>query len=158
MGLCLASSPLLDIAQVIVTDQKDHMDFLCRNAERNLGKMHSALAVAEFDWLRGKDGTKNLEPLTFDVIVGTDVAYCKELYKPVVMALDAVAGPASLIILGVTRTDTGPLFFQYLHCAGFDYCLLPIAGDGNSSLEAGGFALISVVQKEKRPGWSDGVK
>lgn len=140
----------------MVTDQKDHLGLIQRNADANAAKLHAPLLVQEFDWLGSAEkGGKLacLNSLPFDVIVGTDVAYCKELYAPVVHALEQVAGPESLILLGVTRTDTGPLFFQLLHDAGFDYCLLPTAvGDGGegSSVEAGGFALLSVVRRRGR--------
>lgn len=59
-----------------------------------------------------------------------------------------MAGPRTLIILGVTRTDTGPPFFRMLNGAGFDYCLLrtdEIEGQGASV--ASGFALLSVVRR-----------
>lgn len=155
VGLSLASSSQFQPREVVVTDQKDHLGLIQRNVDANSSKFHAPLLVREFDWLsdgeeEGETGKASLTSSPFDVIVGTDVAYCKELYAPVVHALEKVAGPESLILLGVTRTDTGPLFFQLLHQAGFDYCLLPTAvGDGGegSCVEAGGFALLSVVRR-----------
>jgi len=161
VGLSLASSSLFKPREVVVTDQKDHLGLIQRNVAANSSKLHASLLVREFDWLsKGEEegggmGTVSLTSSPFDVIVGTDVAYCKELYAPVVHALERVAGPESLIVLGVTRTDTGPLFFQLLHQAGFDYCLLPTAfGDGGEGIcvEAGGFALLSVVRRGRRVG------
>lgn len=61
-----------------------------------------------------------------------------------------MAGPETLIILGVTRTDTGPPFFRLLRAAGFDYCLLrtdDIEGGGGGGGVASGFALVSVVRR-----------
>lgn len=156
VGLSLASNSQFQPCQVVVTDQKDHLGLIQRNVDVNATKLHAPLLVQEFDWLRKKEEGENVALLSFspfDVIVGTDVAYCKELYAPVVHALEQVAGPESLILLGVTRTDTGPLFFQLLHNAGFDYCLMPTAvGDGGegSCVEAGGFALLSVVRRRGR--------
>lgn len=68
---------------------------------------------------------------------------------PLTQALEAVAGQQTLVILGVTRTDTGPPFFRRLREAGFDYCLLrteDIEGQGGGSV-ASGFALVSVVRR-----------
>lgn len=50
-----------------------------------------------------------------------------------------------MIILGVTRSDTGPPFFSKLHAAGFDYCLM----GGSQALEKGGgnFVLLSIVDR-----------
>lgn len=67
-----------------------------------------------------------------------------------------MAGPPTLVLLGVTRTDTGPPFFRMLSDAGFDYCLLrtdEIEGQGASV--ASGFALLSVV---RRRGTASGMK
>lgn len=63
-------------------------------------------------------------------------------------ALETVAGPRTLVILGVTRSDTGPAFFSMLRAAGFDYCLLRTDDlDGAGGGVASGFALISVVRR-----------
>lgn len=52
------------------------------------------------------------------------------------------------MILGVTRSDTGPAFFSLLRAAGFDYCLLRTDDlDGAGGGVASGFALISVVRR-----------
>jgi len=164
VGLSLASSSQFQSREVVVTDQKDHLGLIQRNVDANSNKLHAPLFVRELDWLsdgeeEGGNGRASITSSPFDVIVGTDVAYCKELYAPVVHALEKVAGPESLILLGVTRTDTGPLFFQLLHQAGFDYCLLPTAvGDGGegSCVEAGGFALFSVVRRGRGGGEKGG--
>lgn len=162
MGLCLASSKnpsLLAPKEVVITDRADHLPLIRRNAETNglaSGSSSTTTAtkvtVLEYDWLN--DDVTHLEPLPFDIIVGTDVAYCEELYAPVVVALSRIASPKTLILLGVTRTDTRPEFFQLLHKAGFDYCLLPTDDCVNSKgVEtnggiASGFALMSVVRRE----------
>lgn len=154
VGLSLASNSQFKPREVVVTDQKDHLGLIQRNVDANSSKLHAPISVREFDWLsKGEKEEGSITSSPFDVIVGTDVAYCKELYAPVVHALEQVAGPESLILLGVTRTDTGPLFFQLLHQAGFDYCLLPTAvedGGEGSCVEAGGFALLSVVRRGRR--------
>jgi hypothetical protein len=60
-------------------------------------------------------------------------------------AYSTLAGPQTVIILGVTRSDTGPPFFAKLQAAGFDYCLI----GGNKALEKGGgnFVLLSIVDR-----------
>lgn len=61
-----------------------------------------------------------------------------------------MAGPETLVLVGVTRTDTGPPFFRLLSEAGFDYCLLrtdEIEGQGASL--ASGFGLFSVVRRRE---------
>lgn len=41
------------------------------------------LRIQEFDWVTGA-GVEGLGARPFDVVLGTDVAYCPELYAPVV--------------------------------------------------------------------------
>lgn len=158
MGLCLASSSnpsLLAPEEVVITDRADHLDLIRRNAETNaiISAPTTKVTVLEYDWLN--DDVNHLEPLPFDVIIGTDVAYCEELYEPVVAALRRIAGPETLILLGVTRTDTRPPFFRLLQEAGFDYCLVPtddrvhskgVETDGGI---VSGFALMSVVKRAR---------
>lgn len=158
VGLCLASSKdpsILAPKEVVITDRADHLPLIRRNAETNglsSGSSSTKVSVLEYDWLN--DDVTHLEPLPFDVILGTDVAYCEELYAPVVAALSRIAGPRTLILLGVTRTDTHPEFFQLLHEAGFDYCLLPTddcvksKGVETNGGIASGFALMSVVRRQ----------
>lgn len=153
MALSLATNALFKPQEIVVTDQKDHLDLIERNICANIAKMKAPIRVQEFNWLKDKE-TKNTDSkvkalcaLPFDVVVGTDVAYCQELYGPVVHALCRLSGPHSLILLGVTRTDTNPRFFQLLQEEGFDYCLTPVADGESSCTVAGGFALLSVVRR-----------
>jgi Lysine methyltransferase len=72
----------------------------------------------------------------FDLIIGSDLAYRAELHDPLIAALQhfhatpsASSSPSSsassesttTTLLGVTMTDTKPLFFQKLVQAGFQY-------------------------------------
>lgn len=51
-----------------------------RGENRNSHK--TELSILEYDW--SSDKVENLGPLPFDVILGTDVAYCPELYAPLI--------------------------------------------------------------------------
>jgi Lysine methyltransferase len=59
--------------------------------------------------------------LTFDLIVGSDVAYREDLYDILIASLLQYAHANTMIMLGCTMVDTKPLFFQKLHLAGFQY-------------------------------------
>ena len=106
MGLCVASPHAgFDFAEVVITDQADHLPLIRRNArangllpltdeiDDNIPNPSPActqpptpkwrLRVQEFDWVSGA-GVGGLGPRPFDVVLGTDVAYCPELYAPVV--------------------------------------------------------------------------
>ena len=107
VGLCIASAGSgFAPAEVVVTDREDHLELIRRNAQANGLQPHSTstllepeeegegngdaaaaagqtkLTVCEFDWV--KEDVAHLGPLPFDVILGTDVAYCEDLYAPVV--------------------------------------------------------------------------
>lgn len=57
----------------------------------------------------------------FDFIIGSDVAYRKELYHPLIDSLQKFAHERTTILLGCTMADTTPRFFDELRRAGFAY-------------------------------------
>ena len=81
------------------------------------------------------------------LVLGTDVAYCSALWKPCAAALAALCGPATIALVGVTRTDTGPPFFAALSANGLEYYLLEHQGD---------FALFLVCKNRPFFGAGDG--
>ncbi len=106
MGLCVASAHSgFAPAEVVITDQADHLELIRRNARANglslppthqeeegedkevypspPQKVKPRLRVQEFDWVSGA-GVEALGLRPYDVVLGTDVAYCEELYAPVV--------------------------------------------------------------------------
>jgi Lysine methyltransferase len=59
--------------------------------------------------------------LTFDLILGSDVAYHEDLYDVLIVSLLQYAHANTAILLGCTMVDTKPLFFHKLRLAGFKY-------------------------------------
>jgi Lysine methyltransferase len=57
----------------------------------------------------------------FDLIIGSDLAYHKALYQPLIKTLQYCSHDESVILLGVTMNDTTPDFFVQLQQAGFQY-------------------------------------
>jgi predicted nicotinamide N-methyase len=57
----------------------------------------------------------------FDLIVASDVAYREELYDPLIASLLHFSHAQTVILLGVTMSDTKPAFFELLERAGFVY-------------------------------------
>ena len=57
----------------------------------------------------------------FDLIIGSDVAYRKELYDPLIRSLREFSDENTVSLIGVTMLDTTPSFFHKLNKAGFRY-------------------------------------
>jgi hypothetical protein len=57
----------------------------------------------------------------FDLIIGSDVAYGKPIYDPLIQSLALFSGPRTLSLIGFTMIDTKPEFFVRLSDAGFRY-------------------------------------
>merc|ERR1712146_665367 len=51
---------------------------------------------------------------SFDIVIGTDVVYSSELYLPFIRTLKLTTSKNTLILVGITRSDTKLLFFQLL--------------------------------------------
>eukprot|EP00904_Undaria_pinnatifida_P005369 jgi/Undpi1/1962/HiC_scaffold_12.g05349.m1 len=112
-------------AEVVITDLESHLDICRKNVTRNVEDNETGscpVKVQAYDWTEKVPA--ELGAMPFDIILGTDVAYYEHLYTPFIEALDRTAGPDTLILLGVTRTDTGPDFFDALDKAGFEYNLV----------------------------------
>ncbi|ETP55209.1 hypothetical protein F442_00226 [Phytophthora nicotianae P10297] len=125
-------------AHVYLTDLSTHIHGLHRNVGRNANAVRAGVQVhvAELSWgcseqetsllesIATSDGSdRNLEEV--DVIVGTDVAYLRELYDPLLHTMNRLATSRTLILLGLNRDDTRLTFFQQLERDGFEYYKIP---------------------------------
>lgn len=129
------ATPLTDslLPQIIATDTAEHLTLMQTTIDSNLkrclgldvagtltGRM---VSVREYLW---GDKTNQLvedaKERAFDLIVGSDLAYRDDLHDPLIAALGqfSVTG-TTVTILGVTMTDTKPIFFHKLLDAGFRY-------------------------------------
>jgi len=61
---------------------------------------------------------------SFDLIVGSDVAYREDLYDPLICTLNKICRIDTVVLLGVTMADTRPIFFDMLQRHGFMYLKL----------------------------------
>jgi hypothetical protein len=125
---------------VTTTDTADHLSLMKTTIESNLKRISAEAAlqrgqalnlsqyvtVQEYIWgetTTEKDLTRWSE---FDLIIGSDLAYREELHDPLIAALQKFYGNVStnygpVTLLGVTMTDTKPIFFQKLIQSKFRY-------------------------------------
>lgn len=130
LAVCLlAAHPKLDL--LVVTDTSEHLPLIQSTIDANASLSHSSpraptILVQEYLW-----GTGTLHDRTFDLIIGSDLAYRDELHDPLIQALLESSHSKTIILLGVTMNDTKPLFFSKLVHHGFryerlaDHCLDP---------------------------------
>ena len=116
----LAEDPSL-VDEIVVTDTKDH----CKLIEQTIGTNHHLqektdikVRVCEHKWGIFHPPLSNQ---TFDLIVGSDLAYREELYDPLIASLIHFCHKDTHVLLGVTMNDTKPEFFRMLRRQGFDY-------------------------------------
>jgi hypothetical protein len=57
----------------------------------------------------------------FDLIIGSDLAYRKELYDPLIASLLQYSHEKTVALIGVTMADTTPSFFHRLTASGLVY-------------------------------------
>ena len=120
-----------------MTDRADHVPIMRENVARNALLLRApaspsapagGVVAGECEW--GREAYPELEGgAPFDLVIGTDVAYSPELHAPLITTLRAVCGAATVVLLGVTRSDTPPSFFAALGRAGFGYHLISAQGD-----------------------------
>jgi predicted nicotinamide N-methyase len=149
----LAAAALFAPKRLVISDQESHLPICDANLQRNAHMIprSCSISIAALDWSHPEqlftinDDSSNAEPEHFDVILGMDLAYYTELHDILIDTLCKTASSSTVIILGVTKTDTGPAFFYKLHAAGFDYYR---AHDSvhNSSFDAGNFALFTIFK------------
>ncbi|GMF15532.1 unnamed protein product [Phytophthora lilii] len=127
-------------AHVYLTDLHTHIRGLERNVQRNAAAIHAGVQVhvSELSWgsteqeasllesiASTSDSADNLEAAPVDVILGTDVAYLRELYDPLLHTINRLATARTLILLGLNRADTRLTFFCQLERDGFEYYKIP---------------------------------
>jgi 2-polyprenyl-3-methyl-5-hydroxy-6-metoxy-1,4-benzoquinol methylase len=139
----LAAAYLCSPASVHITDCKSHVEICQQNADENRHLTGACdVRVFELDWTDPESAKKRGLHPSYDVILATDVVYFAELYEPFIKALDMCAGPGCLGLIGVTRSDTEPAFFDALSEAGFAYYL--IQGFGSN------FGMFTVFRRRRR--------
>ncbi|CAM9518721.1 unnamed protein product, partial [Chrysoparadoxa australica] len=112
-GLVGLAATAFDPCEVAITDLASHLDIIAVNLERNKANGiipdSCIVKVQKYDWGEALEAG---EDAAYDVILGTDVAYYDCLHKPLIQTLRKCSSPHTLIILGVTRLDTGGDFFD----------------------------------------------
>lgn len=135
----LMTAVCFEPAHVYLTDLATHVACLERNVALNAEVVRAGVNVhvAELSWGSSsqesaflqtmKDGgaEADAEAATVDIILGTDVAYLRELYEPLLHTLRHIATDKTLILLGLNRADTDIAFFQRLEQDGFEYYKIP---------------------------------
>ncbi|KAE8905515.1 hypothetical protein PF005_g13864 [Phytophthora fragariae] len=124
-------------SHVFLTDLKTHVQGLRRNVERNAEALRPGVQVhvSELSWGSSEQETALLESVAatssdveagkVDVILGTDVAYLRELYDPLLHTMNRLATSRTLILLGLNRADTQLSFFRQLERDGFEFYKIP---------------------------------
>lgn len=124
-------------AHVYLTDLKQHVRGLESNVQRNAAALRAGVQVhvSELTWGSSEQETglldsiaatsDELEAAQVDVILGTDVAYLRELYDPLLHTMNRLATSRTLILLGLNRADTRLTFFRQLERDGFEYYKIP---------------------------------
>jgi predicted nicotinamide N-methyase len=125
-------------AHVYLTDLRTHLHGLERNVQRNVAALRSGVQVhvSELSWGSSEQETGLLESIAattsdgveaapVDVILGTDVAYLRELYDPLLHTMNRLSSKRTLVLLGLNRADTSLTFFQQLERDGFEYYKIP---------------------------------
>ena len=111
---------------LVVTDTQEHVALMKSTIfEANRAILEKSpstkVHVSEYLWGTGPLClTDELCP-TFDLILGSDLAYRDELHDPLISTLLDCSGPRTLTLLGVTMNDTKPIFFAKLNRAGLQY-------------------------------------
>jgi predicted nicotinamide N-methyase len=143
LGVCLfAACPSLE--QIVVTDTKEHLPLMQSTIDSNPSlfpteEAKAKVIVQEYLWGTGplqllatptRSTTANTSTAsagtrtaatTFDLIIGSDLAYRNELHDPLIQALEDCSHSTTITLLGVTMHDTKPVFFSKLSARGFRY-------------------------------------
>ncbi len=124
LAVCL-SAAYPSLQQLVVTDTAEHISLMQSTMDTNASLtswtssaslIHKAqINIQEYLW-----GTGSLQQ-TFDLILGSDVAYRDELHDPLIQALLECSHSKTITLLGVTMNDTKPIFFTKLIQHGFQY-------------------------------------
>lgn len=124
---------MFEPARVVLTDNQEHLPIIRRNIELNTELLHrrvdsegkeSVVVSCELlDWSRPEEF--DLGGGRVDVVIGTDVVYNKALYDIFISTLMCLCSPCTVVLMGITRTDTDRSFFDKLAARGFTYTKIP---------------------------------
>jgi len=138
----ISSSSSSWLKGIVVTDTKEHLPLIQSTVDANLPTMISSgpsiprttVHVMEYLWGTGplrlrdeirsnedEDPSRCTKGNTFDLILGSDLAYRDCLHDPLIETLVHCSHSRTVILLGVTMNDTKPQFFSKLTTAGFQY-------------------------------------
>jgi predicted nicotinamide N-methyase len=123
----LMTAVCFEPAKVFITDLTTHVDCMQKNVTRNASKFNPGVdvRVLELAWGEVQHEDALLQAIGadrhVDIILGTDVAYLRELYEPLLHTLRHLSNDSTLVLLGMNRIDTGMVFFQRLAQEGFEY-------------------------------------
>lgn len=112
---------------IVATDLDDkHLQLIhqTRAANAHLFQIPSvpSVIVAKHQWGHFETDDPEILPAeSFDLIVGSDLAYHENLYDILVASLAHFSHPKTITLLGVTMADTGLEFFDLLTKRGFTY-------------------------------------
>ena len=122
LSVCLLAMARDVIEKLVVTDFADHLPLMetTMAANQHLMSENVEVQVKEHKW-----GEFDIEDnLTFDLILGSDVAYRPYLYDVLISSLSHYSNSNTISLIGVTMNDTTPAFFVKLSKAGFSYTRL----------------------------------
>mmetsp|Transcript_39558 Transcript_39558/g.52155 ORF Transcript_39558/g.52155 Transcript_39558/m.52155 type:complete len:216 (+) Transcript_39558:179-826(+) len=134
---------LIPAKEIYLTDLSTHLPIISKNIKLNQANLKCAVKEAEFDW-GGEVDLGN----EFDVIIATDVVYAPELYSIFINALIKSSNPYTVILLGVTRTDTNVTFFNLLKQSGFAYYRVQDDKINVNNCEGTNFGLFCVFHQQ----------
>lgn len=112
------------VDEYIVTDTQDHLELIRQTLDANPQITNGLKSrVVEHKW--GEfDKDDEVCDRTFDLIVGSDVAYHPSLYDPLIASLKRLSHAKTVILMGCTLKDTDETFFHKLRQARFHYTRL----------------------------------
>lgn len=117
-GLLLCE--LFKPACCVVSDLHSHLDLMQRNLKLNEPTTCTAL---ELDWCN----PPTLDSaLTYDVIIALECVYREDLYVPLVDTMRSLLSPRAVVLLGLTRSFSKPLFFRLMRERGLRYTMVPL--------------------------------
>jgi predicted nicotinamide N-methyase len=123
LGVCLlAANPQLET--VVITDTKDHLPLIEKTLSLNGidDNISTKVKVEEYMWGPHTSNTPAvIKDTAFDLIIGSDLAYRDYLHDPLIASIVACSSHNTVTLLGVTMSDTKPIFFQKLIAAGLKY-------------------------------------
>jgi predicted nicotinamide N-methyase len=149
LSVCLMALARNSFANLVVTDTEDHLPMIRQTLAANSHILQAdnnnvPIHVLEHLWGEFPSPTvsaSDAEPANtnaspesmslpdrvlqgrhqFDLIIGSDVAYRKELYDPLIASLQQFCHAQTVALIGITMADTTPSFFRLLTKAGFVY-------------------------------------